>query len=66
MNKNRRSGIVIMAKLVGLVKPLLHIMLLAIILGTAGYLCAISLTILGVKAMLEGSGKLFALMIILR
>lgn len=64
MNKNRRSGIVIMAKLVGLVKPLLHIMLLAIILGTAGYLCAISLTILGVKAMLEGSGKLFALMII--
>lgn len=64
MNKNRRSGIVIMAKLVGIVKPLLHIMLLAIILGTAGYLCAISLTILGVKAMLEGSGKLFALMII--
>lgn len=64
MNKNRRSGIVIMAKLVGLVKPLLHIMILAIILGTAGYLCAISLTILGVKAMLEGSGKLFALMII--
>lgn len=64
MNKNRRSGIVIMAKLVGLVKPLLHIMLLAIILGTAGYLCAISLTILGVKAMFEGSGKLFALMII--
>lgn len=64
MNKNRRSGIVIMAKLVGLVKPLLHIMLLAIILGTAGYLCAMSLTILGVKAMLEGSGKLFALMII--
>ena len=64
MNKNRRSGIVIMAKLVGLVKPLLHIMLLAIILGTAGYLCAISLTILGVKAMVEGSGKLFALMMI--
>ena len=64
MNKNRRSGIVIMAKLVGLVKPLLHIMLLAIILGAAGYLCAISLTILGVKAMVEGSGKLFALMMI--
>lgn len=64
MNKNRRGGIVIMAKLVGLVKPLLHIMLLAIILGTAGYLCAISLTILGVKAMVEGSGKLFALMMI--
>lgn len=64
MNKNRRSGIVIMAKLVRLVKPLLHIMLLAIILGAAGYLCAISLTILGVKAMVEGSGKLFALMMI--
>ena len=42
----RRSGFVIMRKLIGLVRPLLPVMLLAIFLGVAGYLCAISLTIL--------------------
>ena len=35
----RRSAIQIMGSLIGLVKPLLHIMLAAIILGTLGYLC---------------------------
>ena len=40
----RRSAIQIMGSLIGLVKPLLHIMLAAIILGTLGYLCAIFLT----------------------
>ena len=44
-NQMRRSGIRIMGQLIGLVKPLLPIMILAIILGTAGYLCAIFLTI---------------------
>lgn len=42
----RRSGILIMGRLIGLVKPLLPVMLLAIALGTIGYLCAIFLTIL--------------------
>lgn len=42
----RRSGIRIMGRLVGLVTPLLPVMLLAILLGTLGYLCAIFLTIL--------------------
>ncbi len=42
----RRSAIRIMGNLIGLVKPLLPIMLAAIVLGTAGYLCAIFLTIL--------------------
>ena len=42
----RRSGVRIMGRLIGLVKPLLPIMLLAIALGTIGYLCAIFLTIL--------------------
>ena len=42
----RRSALQIMGSLIGLVKPLLHIMLAAIILGTLGYLCAIFLTIL--------------------
>ena len=42
----RRSGAAIMGRLIGLVKPLLPVMLLAIFLGVVGYLCAISLTIL--------------------
>lgn len=42
----RRSGVRIMGRLIGLVKPLLPIMLLAIALGTIGYLCAIFLMIL--------------------
>lgn len=48
----RRSGVKIMLQLIGLVKPLLHIMVLAIVLGTAGYLCAIFLTILAGQALL--------------
>lgn len=43
---SRRSGVRIMGQLIGLVKPLLPVMLLAILLGTIGYLCAIFLTIL--------------------
>ena len=35
-----------MGRLIGLVKPLLPVMLLAVVLGTIGYLCAIFLTIL--------------------
>ena len=42
----RRSGVRIMGRLISLVRPLLPIMLLAIALGTIGYLCAIFLTIL--------------------
>lgn len=45
MNK-RQKGIKIMGKLIVLVKPLWHIMLLAVLLGTVGYLCAIFLTII--------------------
>ena len=49
----RRSGIKIMAGLIGLIRPLLHFMLLAIILGVLGFLCSISLTILGTSAALK-------------
>lgn len=49
----RRSGIKIMAGLIGLVKPLLHYMAMAIILGVLGFLCSISLTILGTSAILN-------------
>lgn len=50
----RRSALQIMESLIGLVKPLLHIMLAAIILGTLGYLCAIFLTILAVQVIVHG------------
>lgn len=57
MNNNttkRRSAIQIMGSLIGLVKPLLHIMLAAIVLGTSGYLCAIFLTILAGQVIVHG------------
>ena len=43
---HRRKGIRIMGGLIGLVKPLLPVMFLAVLLGTLGYICAIFLTIL--------------------
>lgn len=58
--KKRRKGIVIMGQLIGLVKPLLPLMSLAILLGVLGYLCAIFLTIL------TGYGMLHRLSEILR
>lgn len=50
---SRRSGIRIMGQMIGLVKPLLPVMLLAIVLGTIGYLCAIFLTILAAGGMMD-------------
>ena len=50
----RRSALQIMGSLIGLVKPLLHIMLAAILLGTLGYLCAIFLTILAGQVIIHG------------
>ena len=52
--KKRRSAISIMGSLIGLVKPLIHIILAAIILGTLGYLCAIFLTILASQVIIRG------------
>ena len=40
--KQRRSSIKIMGKMIGLVKPLAHIMTAAVLLGTLGYLCLYS------------------------
>lgn len=63
--KKRRKGIVITGQLIGLVKPLLPLMCLAILLGVVGYLCAISLTILAGYAMLKGLlGKLAGMLIL--
>ena len=50
----RRGALKIMGSLIGLVKPLIHIMILAVLLGTAGYLCAIFLTILAGQTLLHG------------
>lgn len=76
-NIKRRNAFFIMADLIGLVKPLIHIMIAAVILGTAGYLCAIFLTILAGQVIINGitggntwlsavpAGKLIAVMIII-
>ncbi len=50
--KDRRKGIAIMGNLIGLVKPLLPIMILAVALGAAGYLCAIFLTVFAAYALM--------------
>lgn len=52
----RRSGIRIMGQLIGLVKPLFHVMTAAVILGVAGYLCAIFLTVFAGMALLNVLG----------
>lgn len=52
--KTRRSGVKIMGRLIGLVRPLLPVMCLAILLGVLGYLCAIFLTILAGYELIHG------------
>lgn len=49
----RRSGIKIMGNLIGLVKPLIHVMLVAIAMGVVGFLCSIFISILGGYAILD-------------
>ncbi len=49
----RRSGFTVMARLIGLVKPLTGFMLLAILMGLIGHLCAAFITIFGGYAVLE-------------
>lgn len=49
----RRSGIKIVMGLIGLVKPMLPVMLIAILMGVVGYLASIFLTILGAYALIE-------------
>lgn len=65
MEHKRRSGLAIMGSLIGLVKPLIHIMISAIILGTAGYLCAIFLTILAAQVIIHGQLNTIKVMIII-
>ncbi|MFV0254981.1 MAG: ABC transporter transmembrane domain-containing protein, partial [Erysipelotrichaceae bacterium] len=48
----RRSGFNIMIKLIALIKPLWHVMLLCICLGVLGFLAAISINVLAVNLLL--------------
>ena len=52
----RRSGFTVMARLVGLVKPLTGYMILAVLMGFIGHLCAAFITILGGYAVLNALG----------
>ena len=49
----KRSGLTVMTRLVGLVKPLTLYMILAIIMGLAGNLCASLITVFGGFAILN-------------
>lgn len=60
-SNGRRSALSIMGAMIGLVKPLLPIMLSAIVLGTIGYLCAIFLTVLAVQVLAGGKDYLLLL-----
>lgn len=53
----RRPGIVIMGKLIGLIRPLVFFMVIAVMMGTAGYLCASFLTIAGTAGALMALGQ---------
>lgn len=52
----RRSGLAVMGKLIGLVKPLTGYMVLAIAMGLIGHLCAAFITIFGGYAVLRVLG----------
>ena len=49
----KRSGFQVMARLIGLVKPLTVFMFLAVLMGLVGHLCAAFITIFGGYAVLE-------------
>ena len=51
--KKTRGNLAVMGRLVGLVKPLTPVMVAAVLLGVAGFLCAIFITVLGAYALLD-------------
>lgn len=56
MNQKKRSGFQVMLGLIGMIKPLLGIMLLAILMGCIGNLLATFLTVLGGYGLLAVTG----------
>ena len=64
MNKKntlRRSGAEIMARLILLLGSLAYIMLLAVINGSAGFICAMSVTLMGAAALAKALGETISL-----
>ena len=55
--ERKRSGIQIVMQLIGLVKPMLPIMIMAILLGVVGFLCAIFIAIMGGYGLLSIIGE---------
>lgn len=51
--KQTRGNLAVMARLVGLVKPLAPVMVCAVAMGVAGFLCAIFITVLGAYAVTD-------------
>lgn len=52
----KRTGVQVMLRLIGLVKPLLPVMVLAVLLGVTGFLCAIFLNVFGAEALSAALG----------
>ena len=52
----RRSGLQVMGRMIGLVKPLAGYMVLAVLLGVAGFACAIAVTVIGATALTSWAG----------
>ena len=64
MNKStylRRSGLKIMASLILLLGSLAYIMLLAVINGSVGFICAMGVTLMGAVAVAKAMGETIAL-----
>lgn len=64
MNKStylRRSGLKIMASLILLLGSLAYIMLLAVINGSVGFICAMGVTLMGAVAVAKATGETIAL-----
>ncbi|MED9946652.1 MAG: ATP-binding cassette domain-containing protein [Peptacetobacter hiranonis] len=55
--ERKRSGMQIVMQLIGLVKPMLPIMIMAILLGVVGFLCAIFIAIMGGYGLLSIIGE---------
>ena len=56
ISMKKRSGFVVMLRLIGLVKPLTGFMILAIMMGLVGHLLAAFITIFGGYALAETMG----------
>ncbi len=61
LSMSRRSGIKIMASLILLLDSLVYIMILAIINGSAGFVCAMGVMVFGAVACAKAVGETIAM-----